>query len=315
MSASWLPYFFGELEKLGVVLNTEERRRQALQFAGLGAAAAPAVSGIKNLVAHGKISPWATKARWLPAQIIGGALAGGALPAIQHALARTNIESAKSREMGQRAMELAHPSEMAAATTPGATPEVPKVASMSGQDLRLPIMGGVKPPTQDSKAFANKQLSMSSAEVGPVQPSSKGAKIKDIIGEYKDPMKVGASKKTAPYQQTRKGKRPIRVHNLVKKAGDTMDPIVTDPLVQYLKKQAAKDGQLEDNESAVPTGKSEKELSTEPPEPTPEMVAKVKSEVHKTTKDSFDTTKGVRPKHTEKDHPHDPGVVDRVLGL
>ncbi len=94
----WVPAFSDELEKISRLTKGDERR-QALQFAGLGAATAPVVSGIKNLIAHGKISPFGASVakRWLPAQVIGGALAGGALPAIRHALERTNVGRAKTR--------------------------------------------------------------------------------------------------------------------------------------------------------------------------------------------------------------------------
>jgi len=460
VSSPWKKY--RGLVKEGVQLTEGEKRRQALQFAALGAGVTPVFSGLTNLISHGKVSPWAPLKRWIPAQVAAGALAGGALPAIQHMLAQSNIEKAKSRISGQKALEVAKPAEIAMATKPdplkdrlkklgsfmgaaerlqgfamspesaallagtgvglgagralsghtaagiaprgrkmrsediarraafigaplgtvallalakkkGLTPRLmqhiankfprgmvtdpateqsllkflipagtaaaggvggglltggtvgaiqqmrgspykkdqEKKASMSGQDLRLPVMGGVKPPTQDSKAFADKQLSMSSAEVGPVQPSTKGAKIEDIVPKYKS----AASTKAAPYQQTRKGKRPIRVHNLVKKAGDLMDPVSSDPLVLYLQKQAQKDGQLEANISDMPKGKEEKEQASECPCPPKELESKVRGLMHAETKSHFDNTEGVRKKHTEKDHTYDPGVVDRVLGL
>jgi len=103
----WFSSFSDELEKIARLTQSDERR-QALQFAGLGAAAAPVVTGAKNLIAHGKISPFGAKLyrRWLPAQLVGGALAGGALPAIRHALERTNVGRAKARTDVKR--ELAH---------------------------------------------------------------------------------------------------------------------------------------------------------------------------------------------------------------
>lgn len=186
-----------------------------------------------------------------------------------------------------------------------------KRASDAGQDLRTPVLGGTKFPTNDSKQFAKKQFEMSSAEVGPIQPSTKGSKIQDIIPKY-PAAKVAAAKKMAPYQQTRKGRRPIRVHNLVKKAGDPMDPITTDPLVRYLKKQAA-EGKVEDNLSNMPTGESETELSTECPCPTGDLTGNAKADVSEADK-KFDEGR-VKPKGKDKDHVFSEGVVNRVLGL
>lgn len=456
------------LEKLGVRLTDEERRRQALQFAGIGAVSMPAVQAIKDLITHGKVSPSVPLKRWLPAQIVGGAFVGGALPAIQHALARSNLDKARARIEGEKALAIAKPKEMAMAVQPKALPgKFPKLASFQsvadrlasfanspealailagtaaglsggravaghsaaglaprgrktrsedvarraafigaplgsvallalakkkgltekalggfarkfpkgmvtdpateetllkflvpagtaaaggvagglatggavgavqkmrgspyktvrekraaqgGQDLRMKgaVPGGVtKPPTQDSKAFASKQLQMSSAEVGPVQPSRAGAKIEDIIPKYRPPTKIAASSKSAPYQQTRKGRRPIRVHNLLKKAGDVMDPMFTDPLVQYLRKQAQKDGPLEDNKEDLPRVEEAPELSSMPPEPTTRMESGVKG-THAETRTNFDNTEGIRAKGSEKEFSYDPGVVDRILGL
>ena len=279
MSTSWFPYFFDELEKLGVRLTKGEEREQALQFAGLGAVAIPSMSAVQSKMQTGKWvpagipgkTPLSRFGRWLPGAAATGLFWGGALPTIQHALARKNIEKAKARRAGQKALELARPREVEMATTPNTIPVLPKTASEAGQDLRLPVMGGTKFPTGDSKVFANKQLRMSSAEVGPVQPSTRGAKLEDVIPQY-DP---------------------------VKKAGDIMDPMATDPLVQYLKKQAAQQGsnnkaadqpptkglvnqvgQFKDNEPDMPLGKAEAETSSEPPQPTPEMEAKVDIALH-----------------------------------
>lgn len=456
------------LEKAGVKLTDEEKRRQALQFAGIGAASVPLVAAAKDLIMFGKVSPRAPLRRWVPAQMVGGALVGGVVPALQHALARSTIEKAKERRLGEKALAVARPKEVAMAVRPEALPNsLPKVASFrsvadrlasfakspdalaaltgigvglgsgraaaghiasevaprgrktrsedvarrmaflgapvgsvallalarkkgltqkvlegfarrfpkgavtdpatekallnflvpagtaatggvagglltggavggvqrlrgspykterekrasqGGQDLRMKgaVPGGItKPPTHDSKAFAAKQLRMSSAEVGPVQPSRAGAKIEDIIPKYKPPTKVAASAKVAPYQQSRKGRRPIRVHNLLKKAGDVMDPMFTDPLVRYLRKQAQQDGPLDDNKEDMPLNKGESELASMPPEPTTRMEDGVK-DTHAETRMNFDNTGGIAPKGREKEFSYDPGVVDRVLGL
>jgi hypothetical protein len=184
-----------------------------------------------------------------------------------------------------------------------------KTASDAGQDLRAPILGGTKFPTNDSKAYAKKQFELSSAEVGPVQPSQRGAKLQDLVPKFK----AAACKKMAPYQQSRKGRRPIRAHNLVKKAGDPMDPIMTDPLVQYLKKEAA-EGKVDDNLSDLPVGSPEPELASDYPCPPKEMADKSDASV-KDTQALFDNTGAVEDKFLKKEHPYAEGVVDRILGL
>jgi len=103
MNDGWYPSFFDEMTKISTVdLNKGEKRRQALQFAGLGMAAAPVVSGIKNFISHGKLSPWTSKRRWLASSLVGGALAGGALPAAQHLMAQRNVGKARSRAEADR---------------------------------------------------------------------------------------------------------------------------------------------------------------------------------------------------------------------
>ena len=97
----WLPSFADEFVKIAV-LSGEDEKRQALQFAGLGGVAAPLISGAKNLISYGKVSPFGKLKRWLPAQIAGGALTGGALPTIRHALERKNVRLSKAREDVQK---------------------------------------------------------------------------------------------------------------------------------------------------------------------------------------------------------------------
>lgn len=174
-----------------------------------------------------------------------------------------------------------------------------KKASQAGQDLRLPVMGGTKFPTQDSVRTAKKQLQRSSAEVGP-QP----APTYSMMGKMK---KVAAS-------------------------GDTMDPMMDDPLVLFLKKAKVEEtskeqppltglmegSKLDDNLPDMPLGKEEFELASLPPCPTSRMENRGKSEVRAKTGDLFTNSHTTRKKFDDKDHPFegfDQGVVDRILGL
>ena len=102
----WVSSFADELEKISKLTNDEERH-QALQFAGLGAVATPVISGLANYITHGKVSPWGKFRRWLPAQMIAGTLAGGALPTIRHMLERSNLRSSRARQELQRQLDVA----------------------------------------------------------------------------------------------------------------------------------------------------------------------------------------------------------------
>jgi hypothetical protein len=182
---------------------------------------------------------------------------------------------------------------------------LPKEASLAGQDLRLPVMGGTKFPTKDSLTGPKSLLtkSMGSAEVGPTPSfgslSPSGPKIKDIA----------ATVPGAP--------------NLMPKVGSDMTPIEKDPLVQYLKKQAAEDvpkkvttgegGTLESNEPNMPQQNEAQELASLPPQSTKEWSGKAMREVGSALSEFFDHKTSFRDKNEEKDHPPTAGAVDRIL--
>lgn len=106
-----------------------------------------------------------------------------------------------------------------------------KSASMAGQDLRKPFMGGTKFPTMDSKSIPmqNLRASQRAAEVGPV-PTPKQLRPKGPSIKY------GAD-------------------------------MSNDPLIQYLRKTAAV---LDDNLEDMPTGADEGNLTSECPMPSGE---------------------------------------------
>ena len=97
-----------------------------------------------------------------------------------------------------------------------------KIASLGGQDLRLPMMGGTKFPTDDSKQTAAELLdrSRTAAEVGPaptvLQLKPQGPKLKEVA------VKMPSSQGSLPQIGESKLAQVIR----------------NDPLVQYLKKEA-----------------------------------------------------------------------------
>ncbi len=83
---------------MSVSLTAAEKRRQALQFAGLGVGTIPALSMVQSKIQSGKWFPKGmARGRFLGAAALGGAFWGGALPAAQRYLAKGNIEGAKER--------------------------------------------------------------------------------------------------------------------------------------------------------------------------------------------------------------------------
>lgn len=165
----------------------------------------------------------------------------------------------------------------------GEHPALKKKASMAGQDLRTPLMGGTKMPTDDSKSFAQKQLSKHQSIGVPKVP--KTTDITSVI-----PRSPGSI-------------------NLMPKVGEDMS-IKNDPLVQYLAKQAMS---LEDNEADMETGKGEQEIASAPPEMPSEHANKGVSNFESYVAQAF-SRKSSKRKYEGKDYPATSGQVDKVLG-
>lgn len=177
-----------------------------------------------------------------------------------------------------------------------------KKASLPGQDLRLPVMGGTKFPTGDSLSGAKSLLtkSMGSAEVGPTPK----------FGRLSPPgPKIHEDAPTVPGAQ-----------NLMPKVGSDMN-IENDPLVQYLKKQAEdipkkvtteQGGTISNNVADMPTGPGEKELTSDPPQPEGEHVDRSQDHTSSKLKELLDHPQS-RKKYVDKDHPPKAGAVDRIL--
>lgn len=128
-----LTSFLDELEKISQLEKADERKQLA-QFASLGATAMPAVSAVKNVIEHGKFMPPGSRvSRWLPAQMIGGALMGGAIPAFRHIIERGNVEKAQRKaETAQELQEL----------LPGPISAEPKIAAISDEAKRTMALSG-----------------------------------------------------------------------------------------------------------------------------------------------------------------------------
>ncbi len=163
--------------------------------------------------------------------------------------------------------------------------------SQAGQDLRMPIMGGTRMPTDDSKSGARKLLAQSkgATEVGPMPSLSDlkpaGPTLDKIVP------KVG----------------PSTAGSLPKIGAD----IMSDPLIQYLRKKAAI---LEDNLTAMPTSKDEKELVSHPPAfSDADAKSKVKEHEKRYAKTYFDNKTRMGYKGPEKDRPAKVGEVDKIL--
>jgi hypothetical protein len=239
---------------------TPKQKRYA-GYMGLGLTALPILGLVSNKLRTGKLLGGETVRSWLPEQVAQGAF-WGAMP-------------------------------IAAGEVAARFPDTPKVASMSGQDLRLPITGGMKFPTDDSKGFAKKNLeeSQGKAEVGPAplmaKLKPKGPTVQDVAPK--------PSTSTA-------GSLP--------KIGHAMQ---NDPLIVYLRKQAM---QVEDNHDALPQQQSETpEDPGDGQDPTmSSRQQRVGVNPHQEyLRSIFSNRKGIRQKYTQKDHPATSGQVDKIL--
>lgn len=303
---NWSPGFFDELTKISVELNKGEKQRQALQFAGLGMVAAPAVAGVSNLISHGKISPWSSVQRWLPARLVGGALVGGALPAAQHLIAQSNLRKADQRvesEKELRSLGVPTPAETPDPVIGQRPPETPapvKQASPTGADLRTPLMGNTKFPTGDSLSFAK--------------------------GQLKETQNVARPKMTRP---TLQAVAPQYKESTMPKVGEVMN-LSEDPLIQYLKKQAAetpnppmkpkatKGGLIEDNleelktRDMTPLAVSSEDVDLRDIDKT--VDGQKRLDDYKTyMKRTFQNNSGTAGKYVDTEHPYKQGVVNREL--
>lgn len=134
-----------------------------------------------------------------------------------------------------------------------------KVASMAGQDLRSPMLGGVKMPTDDSKQTAADLLerSQKSADVGPaptaLQLKPQGPKLKEVA------VKMPSNQGSLP--EIGQPKVATAIQN--------------DPLVQFLKKEAM---QLDTNFDEMLRGEPEKEQASAPPQVTKEYAKRALSQ-------------------------------------
>jgi len=188
-----------------------------------------------------------------------------------------------------------------------------KRASGAGQDLRHPVMGGTRFPTEDSKLFATSQLRQGQKAVETMTRPS-GPSI-NAIAAHSSSAKAGS----------------------LPKLGSATD----DPLIAYLRKHAqekyeaagpvvagdertcGKDwpkgkreyttGEFEQNRDDMPRGKEEFELTSQPPIPTDRM-AEVGIEPWRVMlREMFDTKTPPRDKLYHKDHPESVGEVDALL--
>ena len=107
-------------------LNEQEKRTQALQFAGLGGALLPALEVAKSKIQGGRWIPkgMASKARFLGGAVAGGLFWGGALPAIQHQLAQSNMRKSRIRRAAtQELKQLVPPGTATTSPSLGAQPD------------------------------------------------------------------------------------------------------------------------------------------------------------------------------------------------
>jgi len=302
-------------------LNSEERRRQALQFAGLGMGTLPALALAQQQIKSGRWIPkGVTPRRFLGAAALGGAFWGGALPAIQHGIAQTNLGKARARVQAAKEMKALAPGgvqqalqQLPVETAPmvektGASKIVARMngllkcrqgrrpvrvetllkkSSPTGMDLRAPMMGGTKFPTGDSLAGAKSKL--------------------------KEHQNVAKPKMVRPTVQ------PTYGVNSMPKFGSAFSE---DPLVQYLKKTAQGpktstkvdgEGKLDDNQEAMKTGPGAEALVDIGAGEEPPHGEETRSDWRKMLDGMFENKDGVTGKYLENQHKSSAGVVTREI--
>jgi hypothetical protein len=185
-----------------------------------------------------------------------------------------------------------------------------KIASSPGQDLRSPVVGNTKFPTDDSKSYANSLLHNSQQEA---------LKMK------KNPSTLRSI--TPHVSESRAGSIPkLGTANVPSEYGN-------DPLVQYLKmhnpqepadgrtmgktwpegKRPHPDNLLDDNEANEPLGDEVDPKTLGEVSPTTTMKEKGIEEWRDYLQHIFDSRKPPRDKLYNKDHPATVGEVDALL--
>lgn len=128
--------FLDEMKKISAAsrLTSSEKRKQMLQFAGLGAVAVPSMTSAISKIQSGRWIPSAAKSprRWLAGAVGQGLFWGGALPTLQHGIARANIRKAKDRVAAEKTLRQ---------LTPGGVQRT--LSQLPAKELALPGAGNV----------------------------------------------------------------------------------------------------------------------------------------------------------------------------
>jgi len=294
-------------------LAMEADTKRTLALTGFGAAALPAAEALTSKIRTGTFMRGASPKRWLLSQVPQALLWGAAFPTAGKMInkafpgkpqpaAPTPLRKAAASKKSAKYQQLRTGRRPIRVDTL-LNNEKDKQASPTGKDLRAPMAGGTKFPTNDSLKGPKSLLtkSMGKSEAGPTPSLSSltpsGPTIPDV-----SPTVPGAQ-------------------NLMPKVGSDMD-IEKDPLVQYIKKQAAEDipkkvtpekgGVLPGNITDMKTGPGEKENTAEPPQPEKEHVTRSQKHTKSTLVELF-THPQSRKKYEVKDHTPKSGVVDRIL--
>jgi hypothetical protein len=108
----WLSSFLEELTKLSAQteLTPEARAKEYLQYGALGSASGLAVGGLSNLIQRGAISPYKVPVkRWIPAQMVSGAVFGAGVPILRNLLHQGNIEDVTQRREAGKLLRVMAP--------------------------------------------------------------------------------------------------------------------------------------------------------------------------------------------------------------
>jgi len=89
--------FDDELTKIAKL--TRLQKREAVQYAALGATLGPAVGSLAHIIMHGHPKPPDIPAkRWVPASMLTGAIYGGIIPILRHHIHLKNLKSMRKKK-------------------------------------------------------------------------------------------------------------------------------------------------------------------------------------------------------------------------
>lgn len=325
-------------------LNSGEKHRQALQFAGLGMTTLPALALVQQRIKSGRWIPKDVKpGRFLGAAVLGGAFWGGVLPTIRRGIAQTNLSKARARMKAEKEMRALTPGGVQQALKQLPVETAPMVEKTGASKIVTRMNGLLK--CRKGRRPARVETFLKKSEYMP-QVRNWAAQFREAAGKTKEasptgrdlraPMMGGtkfptgdslaeAKSKLKEHQNVAKPKmvrptvQPVYGVNSMPKFGSAFSD---DPLVQYLKKMAQGpktstkvdgEGKLDDNLEVMKTDPGEEPLTDVGAGEEPERGDRTSSNWRKQLNSLFENKKGITGKYLDRHHTGGKDMVTKEL--